>query len=178
MVYRELPNYGVLLHLSIFIFDMNSRNIRILMEVICLCVLLATLAVAAIWFERLPDRIPHHFSFSGHPTEYGGKKMIWSLPVFSGILHGVLTLIAFFIRTVAAAESVPKAVLSKITGMLLQLKLLFSLVFFYLVVTTVRIGLGKVAGLGRYHTFIYLLLFGIVLIYNIVAIFRAQKLKA
>lgn len=137
--------------------------------------LLTTLAVAILYFEKLPDRIPHHFSFAGEPNAFGGRKMIWSLPVFSVILYMVLTVISFFVNTVAAGERISKVTLGRILGLLVQLKVLFSFIFLYLVIATVRISLGNAAGLGRYSTIIYLSLLAVVLISNIVAIIRLQK---
>lgn len=137
--------------------------------------LIITLVITILYADRLPDRIPHHFNFAGEPNGYGGRKMIWSLPVFGVILYTVLTVIGLFIRMVAAGERVPGATISRITGMLLQLKLVFSFIFLYLLIATIRISLGKAEGLGRFSSAIYLGMLAAVLAFNIISLIRTQK---
>lgn len=44
--------------------------------------------------ERLPDRIPTHFDFSGQPNAWGSPKFLWLLPLIGTGLYLLMTVLA------------------------------------------------------------------------------------
>lgn len=69
------------------------------LELVCdvlgaVCLLLMILLTALYW-DRLPARIPTHFGFDGQPTAWGGRSAILLLPGVGLILCVVLTLVRF-----------------------------------------------------------------------------------
>ena len=74
----------------------KSKLINIITDAVCLLAIIASLVVIIINYSKLPDRIPTNFDFSGNPTGYSGKGMIWALPVINLFVFVPLAVIEFF----------------------------------------------------------------------------------
>jgi uncharacterized membrane protein len=136
-------------------------------EIACLGLVLASFLIILVNFNSLPERIPHHFSFTGLPDKFGQRKMIWSLPLFGGLIYVVLTVITFFIKSVSIREESGYAVILLIRSMLIQLKLALCLVILYITGATIRITRGEAEGLGGFFTPVVLIVLGVILFVNI-----------
>lgn len=75
--------------------DENSRSsfVRVLrgIGVVFVCVLLL---LPLLSWGSLPGRIPAHFNFFGEVDGWGGKGMVFLLPVIGLALFGILTMVA------------------------------------------------------------------------------------
>jgi Protein of unknown function (DUF1648) len=65
---------------------------RFLGEAIALGALVALYLVAAWNYPMLPARVPRHFDARGRPDSWGGRSVIWTLPVIALPLYALCTL--------------------------------------------------------------------------------------
>jgi uncharacterized membrane protein len=144
-------------------------------EIIALVMILLTIFIVSYNYHKLPDRIPNHFTFSGIPNDLKGKQTIWLLPVMSVIIYTMLTSITFLIGFLKRPEELTSEVMVLVSGLIRQLKLLFSILFFFLANGTIRISIGKTNGLGIAFSPFFLVLIAVIIIANVTRIIRKQR---
>jgi len=147
----------------------------IVQEILTLALVLLTFVLAFCYYDRLPAQIANHFNFRGEPNEFSGRKIFWSLPVFSAAIYLVLSMIWIFIRLVAPGEKLSTEALPVIGRMLRQLKLLLVMAILFLLIATIRISMGKAEGLGGFYTPVFLLAIFSILALNLIQLFRMLR---
>lgn len=101
------------------------------------------IAVAAIYYywPSLPEQIPQHYGAGGKVDAYGGKTIIFMLPVISLALYGFLSLIRWFSPATSGKSITPRQ--WRLTmDMVNWLKALTVWTFTYLSWMTLQIALG------------------------------------
>lgn len=58
-----------------------------IVEGIGIVALLGLVALPFLYYDDLPDTIPHHYDIDGNVDRYGGKGMIWFLPVLGLVMY-------------------------------------------------------------------------------------------
>ncbi|NVO19727.1 MAG: DUF1648 domain-containing protein [Bacteroidetes bacterium] len=152
---------------------MNKKTINLLLEIISLIALISGIFLVIVSVKRLPDNIPTHFSFNGIPDDTGNKNEIWLLPIMGGLIYVVLTFVGLLNKFMKRNDEKTAAVMGMVRSMILQLKLVFSLIFLSLIIGTILISDGQARGLGIGSTPTFLLLLALVLVINIWRIGRA-----
>lgn len=66
--------------------QIKRTPLQIVLDGLCFVTVIGTVVLVANAWGKLPDRIPHHFDFSGRPDAWGGKWVLLVLPVFSVVL--------------------------------------------------------------------------------------------
>jgi uncharacterized membrane protein len=126
--------------------------------------LLAAIGDVALHWSILPQRIPTHFDAAGNPNGWGGKSMLLFLLATTVAVAIVLTAAEKYQRLINIPMSVdrdsPQA-RHLLRSMMIALKAVIVLIFFWIVDVTMRTALGEARGLGR--AFLPLFLAGLLL---------------
>jgi uncharacterized membrane protein len=163
--------------INIFIMNLYRKAGVNAIEIIALAFVLLTICIVAYNYSNLPARIPCHFTFPGKPDDWNGKESVWLIPVISGVIYFMLTSITIFIRFLKRPDELTTEVMVLVSGMIRQLKLLFSILFFCLAYGTIRISIGKANGLGNSFSPLFLLLMVGVIISSVIRIIRKQRVR-
>lgn len=139
--------------------------------------ILTVVLVAASW-RGLPDRVPHHFDFSGQPDVWGGKWVLLLLPAFSLVLYVFLGFIRAMPHrfnylwpiTEQNAERQYRIAMSMLTLLRLEVVLLFG----YLNWVMIQCARGGVASLGSLFAPIIVVVLLVTIVAHIVAAGRAR----
>ena len=111
------------------------------------------LLIGAVWWHwaELPARIPTHFGASGHPDGWGDKSRLLLLPLTAIGIYIVLTLCSRYPQLINIPMPVNRdlpEVQRLLQSMMILLKAVLLLTFFYLVLANMRTAVGHAAGLG------------------------------
>lgn len=126
---------------------------ELVLEGLALAGLLATLAIAAIHWGALPDRIPIHFGLSGRPDGYGDRAALWFLVFMQVALYFGLTGVfhlppeAFNFPASLTEENAPRLARS-LRFIIRSAKALVMGTFAHWVWMTVAVARGRAAGLS------------------------------
>jgi uncharacterized membrane protein len=145
---------------------------------------LALLLTLLIYFyPELPDRIPRHYDSSGQVTAYGGKGMIWLMPIMGLIIYAGLFLLnkvphIFNYPTTITPENAEKQY-RRATRMIRTLNLTIAFIFLYLTYSTIQTGLGVQEGLSEFFMGVAMgLLIAIIVIYLVWSLKTKKGTKA
>jgi uncharacterized membrane protein len=70
-----------------------------IMEATSLLILICSALFPVLFWNILPEIIPSHFNFSGHPDSYSSKKFIVFFPIFNLFIYGLMTVISRYPHT-------------------------------------------------------------------------------
>ncbi|WP_291783537.1 DUF1648 domain-containing protein [Cecembia sp.] len=141
-----------------------------IMEGLGFLALVLLLALPIYYYPELPDRVPRHYDASGQVTAYGGKGMIWMMPIMGLITYTGL----FFLNKVPHIFNYPTAITPEnaekqyrgATRMMRTLNLVIVFTFLFLTFSTIQTSLGLQEGLNEFFMGISIgLLTGVILIY-------------
>jgi hypothetical protein len=112
---------------------------------------LVFIVLAQAW-SGLPDRVPQHFGATGQPDTWGGKNILWLFPGVAAGLSLLLTIANRFPQTfnypwpITEQNAEAQYVLARtlLTAMKAEIVVLMA----YLEWETIRVALGRSAGLG------------------------------
>ncbi len=121
---------------------------RVLFDLLAMSLAVISIAFAFRAYRRLPERIPVHFGFSGHPDGWGPRAMLWLLPVL-----GVVGLMGLGVAQSLAPVLSHSAALS-----LLELEQ--QALFLYILWAQVEIGMRRAERIGPAIWVILALLIG------------------
>ena len=65
-----------------------------LLEILSFCLLLCLIAIVVLYWSQLPQSVPIHFSFDGHPDNHAPKIAVIYITAFSIILYATLTIVS------------------------------------------------------------------------------------
>ncbi|RTL59148.1 MAG: DUF1648 domain-containing protein [Sphingobacteriales bacterium] len=71
--------------------DIEPTPFDLSIELIGRIFFIVLLALTAFVYFKLPDKIPTHFNFAGHPDNFGNKNVILIFPAFATIIYFGLT---------------------------------------------------------------------------------------
>ena len=156
----------------------DKEPIDFLLEITGMVAVITLVVLTAISYKGLPGRIPTHFNGLGQPDNYGGKGMIWLLPVITVVMYTGLSIINLFpynfnFPVNITEENAPRLYRHAMRSIRI-LSLMLVMVFFYLTWQTIALAGGKSSGLG----FLFLPV-GIFAIMNFILymVVRMYKLK-
>lgn len=136
--------------------------------------LVLLLVLPVYFYPELPDRIPKHYDAAGQVTAYGGKGMLWIVPILGLITYATL----FFINKVPhiynyLIEITPKNAERQYrmaTRMIRTLNVIIVSTFLYSFYGTIQNALGNQVGLGKgFMPFFLIALFGTIVVYLVKA---------
>jgi uncharacterized membrane protein len=137
--------------------------------------LFAAIGDVALHWSMLPRRIPTHFDATGAPNGWGGKSMLLVLLATTSVVAAMLTVAEKYQRLINIPIGVnrdsPEA-RSTLRSMVIVLKSVIVLTFFWIVDVTMRTAAGEAHGLGR--AFLPIFLAGLLapLVYYLVRLSR------
>lgn len=152
---------------------MDKKILYRVINILCLVIMIGTVAwLIAVW-NRIPDEIATHFNVYGEPDNYGSKKDIIVLPIFSWLIYGIMVVVecipGAWNTGVKVTPQNSARVYGIIKGMLVILKLVIVLTFTLL---TVFSALGN--GLPVWFLPVELIaIFGTILV-SIIRLYRAR----
>lgn len=158
----------------------KKQTLDISLEISGIAIILASFLYLALTYQTLPDLLPRHYGSDGLPDAYGGKGIVWVLPIVGLILYMVIGLISNFPSLInlpftPKPENVEKYQ-RKYARMIRILNVVMVGTFAFLTYQTVQIGLGNQTQLPTYFTlFSLVLLVGIPLIFVIPDWIKARK---
>ncbi len=156
----------------------DKEPVDFLLEIAGIVAIIALLALTAINYKGLPDRIPTHFNGSGLPDGYGGKGMVWLLPGITVVMYIGLSIINSFPHNFnfpvnITEENAPRLYRHAMRSIRI-LNLMLVILFFYLTWQTIALAGGKSDGLG--FLFLPVSIF-IIMIFILYMVVRMYKLK-
>ncbi|MCF8372563.1 MAG: DUF1648 domain-containing protein [Bacteroidales bacterium] len=147
-----------------------------IIEGIGIVALIGLVALPFLYFDDLPERIPHHFDIDGNVDRYGGKGMIWFLPVLGLILYtGMAVLNRFphifnYPGKITDENALRQYTLA--TRLLRGINTIIACFFLYISYQIIQSSMEEGRGFGSWPVILFLLLIlGLTIIYFI----RARK---
>lgn len=148
-------------------------DIKGILKIIAAAGLIVMIAMPLFYYGSLPDEIPRHYNFIGHPDGFGPKPMIWVLPVIG---LAVFLLLNFLPRLILKQKPKkhqnPEDLHHQQQAVVLLLALVNTLImmaFAYITVMSIRVAMGQADGLGVWFTPTFMVLFILMpLIYSII----------
>ena len=126
----------------------------LVLDAVAFAGLVVCIVIAVSSWGELPEKIPHHFGFSGRPDSWGGKWVLAFLSAVSLVMYVGATILSRYphrfnywwaINEHNAARQYRVAV-----SMMGWLKVEVVWLFTFITWTTVRTGLGKSEGFGAW----------------------------
>ncbi|MDF2156792.1 DUF1648 domain-containing protein [Algoriphagus sp. CAU 1675] len=154
----------------------------LILDILGIIGILALFAIPAIFYQELPDSLPRHFGSDGMPDAYGGKGVIWVLPILGFFMYLVLR----FISTLPELINLPFKVnpsegesqKRKYGRMIRVLNVVLIFTFVFLTFNTIQIGLENNTQIpSEFKPIALLLLFGIPSIFLIPDWLKSRKFK-
>ena len=113
--------------------------------------ILVSFILPVLFWSSLPDRVPDHFNIIGAPDGWGGKGMIFFIPVVGLILFGLITVasgstIANYPFLITDENAERQYAIARMFGSALKVWLLFFIT--YIEWMMIRISSGKAQDLG------------------------------
>ncbi|PSL05762.1 DUF1648 domain-containing protein [Cecembia rubra] len=136
--------------------------------------LVLLLVIPIYYYPELPDRIPKHYDATGQVTAYGGKGILWVMPIIGLITYAGL----FFINKVPHIFNYPTEITTEnaerqyriATRMIRTLNVIIVYTFLYTSYGTIQNAMGIQVGLGKAFIPIFLIaLFGTIVVYLVKA---------
>lgn len=150
------------------------------MEGLGFLALVLLLVLPMYYYPELPDRIPRHFDATGQVTAYGGKGIMWLMPIMGLITYTGL----FFLNKVPHIFNYPTEITAEnakrqyraATRMIRTLNLIIAWTFFYLTYSTIQTSVGIQEGLNEFFMGISIgILTGVILLYLVWSIKSRRK---
>lgn len=121
-------------------------------ETVWAVALFAAIGEVALRWSSLPARIPVHFDASGGVNGWGGKSMLLVLVGSTIAMSILLTIAASFQRMINIpmnADRDSPAVRRLLRSMVIVMKTVMTLGFFWIDHVTIKTALGEPGGMGR-----------------------------
>ncbi|RZS94838.1 DUF1648 domain-containing protein [Cecembia calidifontis] len=145
-----------------------------IMEGLGFLALVLLLVLPIYYYPELPDRIPRHYDASGQITAFGGKGMIWVMPILGLITYAGL----FFLNKIPHLFNYPSTITPEnaerqyrmATRLIRTLNVIIVVTFLYTTYATIQNAIGNQEGLGKEFMPVFLIaLFGTIAVYLIKA---------
>lgn len=122
---------------------MKTKNtpLQNVLEILGGLLCLGTLLYFFLQWSSLPDQVPVHYNFAGEIDRWGSKNELLLLPIVSLVLYLVITAVSFFPQSwnmlVTPTPETAPVLYRNMKTMLLTLKVETTLLFFYLIYSTI-----------------------------------------
>jgi uncharacterized membrane protein len=152
--------------------DLERSKIDVVLEIVAGVGVFALIAVAAVYYSRLPDSIPTHFNFSGEPDAWGAKTGMLVTPLIGAVLYAALTVLSRYphkfnyLWAITESNARRQYILSR--RMLSAVKLVLVFTFFYITWSTIRTALGSQMGLSPLFTILQIPVLAAILGYYVI----------
>ena len=158
------------------IIKIPRSPLEVAVEIGSLIGLLAVFGILVMIWSDIPNRIPQHFGFTGQPDAWGDKETLFFLPVVSGLLYLLLSIVSKYPHVfnypveITEKNAGEQYLLARLLLGWLKLVIVWQLAFIQY--KTVMVALGKVEGLGLSILVFVAITFIIIFIY----IYRSFKI--
>lgn len=116
---------------------LKNNKIDLIIEVLCLIMLVGTVACLIVMWDKIPNQIPAHYDALGQVDRWEEKGGIVLLPIIEWILYLFITLISLFPQAwntgVKVTEENKERVYRTLKYMIQTMKLIMIVNFTYLV---------------------------------------------
>src|SRR5690606_3397029 len=150
-------------------------------EIISYLLLIAFWMVTIVSFQHLPEEIPTHYNALGEADAFGDKETIFMLPVIATLLFILLTVVGNYPHTFSYAVEITKENDGKqyenAVWLMRILRVLITLIFFFIAYQTILIALEKAFDLGAWFLPVTFIGLGLVLGYSIYKSKQINKQK-
>ena len=158
----------------------KKHPLDILLEITGMIVILGCFVFLALNYQDLPDSLPRHFGADGVPDAYGGKGIIWVLPVIGLVLYIVVGLISHVPGLInlpfRTAPEQSDFYQRRYSRMIRILNVAMVCIFAFLTFQSAQIGFGNQSQLPQYFSLVaFTMLLGIPLIFVIPDMIKSGK---
>ena len=151
--------------------DLERSTIDRVLEILAAFGVFALLAVAGVYYSRLPNSIPTHFNFSGEPDAWGAKTSVLATPLIGAVVYAALTVLSRFPHVFnypwAITESNARRQYTLSRRMVSAMKLELVLSFAYMTWSTIRTALGSRMGLSPFFTVLQIPVLAVIIGYYV-----------
>jgi uncharacterized membrane protein len=147
--------------------DLERSRIDVVLEILAGAGVFALIAIAAVYYPRLPDSIPTHYNFSGEPDAWGAKTGLLVTPLIGAVLYAALTVLSRFPHkfnypwAITESNARRQYILSR--RMLSAVKLVLVFSFSYITWSTIRTALGNQMGLSPFFTILQIPILAVII---------------
>ena len=151
--------------------DLERSTIDGVLEIFAGVGVCALIAVAAVYYSRLPNSIPTHFNFSGEPDGWGAKTSLLFTPLIGAVAYVSLTVLSRFphkfnyLWVITESNARRQYILSR--RMLSAVKLVLVFSFSYMTWSMIRTALGSQRGLSPFFTILQIPVLAAILVYYV-----------
>ncbi|GCD80750.1 SdpI family protein [Schleiferia thermophila] len=158
------------------VLKLTPKPMDYIIQLITWCFLLFLWSLFFYYYGILPDEIPVHFDFGGHPDQYGSKAILISLPLLATLLvAGISVLVRFphyFNYLVEITQENARIQYTYATRLLRFISLLLALLFTAIFYEVIYVSLYRQAFFGW---IILVVVLGLLLAMMIVYFINASK---
>ncbi|MHB9030978.1 MAG: DUF1648 domain-containing protein [Candidatus Latescibacterota bacterium] len=156
--------------------DSRFRFIKTLNRVGLLLILILFVLPIVFW-SSLPNRIPQRFNFFGEVVAWGGKEVLFFIPVASLILYGFISFvidssISRYPETIVEGKSERRYAIAG--TFLTLLKVWMAAISTYIEWMIIKIGLRNARGLGRWFGVVVVGTFAVMIVIHLVKAIRVR----
>ena len=151
--------------------DLERSTLDVVLEILAGAGVSTLIAVAAIYYSRLPNSIPTHFNFSGEPDAWGAKTGLLVTPLIGAVLYAALTVLSRYphklnyLWAITESNARRQYILSR--RMLSAVKVVLVFSFSYMTWSTIRTALGSQMGLSPFFTILQIPVLAVILGYYV-----------
>ena len=151
--------------------DLERSTTDVVLEILAAVGVFALIAIAAVYYSRLPDSIPTHFNFSGEPDGWGPKTSLLLTPLIGAILYAAVTVLSRYphklnyLWAITESNARRQYVLSR--RMLSATKVVLVFSFSYMTWSMIRTALGSQRGLSPLFTILLIAVLAAILGYYV-----------
>ncbi|HLV45450.1 MAG TPA: DUF1648 domain-containing protein [Flavobacterium sp.] len=139
-------------------------------EIIGYMLLIALWVITIASFQYLPDEIPTHYNAFGEADAFGDKEAIFTLPFIATLLFLLLSVVIKFPHTYSYAVEITEENAEKqyknAVWLMRMLKVLITLIFFFIAYQTIQVALEKAFGLGSWFLPVITVITALILGFN------------
>lgn len=157
--------------------------VKRVLDIIGICLWIATLLIILINYPSLPSEIPSHYNFSGEADAWATKAFIFFLPTLGIIIWIVLHFITRsteldrYINVSTLYGPPSNEQISSAKFLLDVLKFEIVILFSYLAIKDIYTAYGKPFNLGMWEAIIILGIFGVTILLSIIHNYDLDKKK-
>jgi len=165
------PTGGSVRDSSVLPARLPFSTLDYVLEVLAWSGLILGLAAVMLYYPDLPGKIPQHYGAGGKVDAWGGKGMVFMLPVISLVLYGLMSMLHWFSPSTSGKKVSPRQWRLSL-DMIGWLKTITVWTFTYLSWMTLQIALGHARSL---HAAFNPLMLGSMMMIMVFYIWRIQK---
>jgi hypothetical protein len=148
------------------------------LEYVTLVILVAPIVLLILNYSALTDCVPLRYDADGTVSSKGSAAMLIVLSFVSIFTYSIMTLLSFFPHThnypVNVTPTNAPALYAMSKRLLLRIKLICTALFFYLIYSSIQIGLGNIESI---NSLILWALIALSVVYPLIMVVRMSALK-